>query len=132
MAVKRSPDKKRRNLDEWDAEIEAEFQRVARQTKPIKGKRHGKQLIGCPIAFMADVCRKTEGRTALVVALCVYRRTRVCNAQTITLPASELAELGVNRPRKCEALVKLQRAGVIEVENATGRTAKVTLVWESG
>jgi hypothetical protein len=86
--------------------------------------------IGCPWAFLADVCRRTEGRTALVVAICIYRRTKVCRSPTVTLPAAELAELGIDRRRKQEALAMLQAAGLVNAERIAGHTTKVTLTWQ--
>jgi hypothetical protein len=117
-----------RDLAEWDAEIEAEFQRVVRGTKVAGQRKRGRRHVGFPLSFLVDVCRLTEGRTTLVVA--IYRRTHVCRSPTVTLPAAELAELGITRPRKHEALAKLQAAGLITVERVTGRTAKVTLAWQ--
>jgi hypothetical protein len=84
-----------RDLDEWDAEIEAEFQRVVAATKAAGQRKKGRKLVAFPLAFLVDVCRRTEGRTALVVAMLIYRRTHVCRSQTVTLPADELAELGI-------------------------------------
>ena len=119
-----------RDLDEWDAEIEAEFQRVVRETKAAGQRKKGRQHMGFPLAFLIDVCRLTEGRTALVVAMYIYRRTHVCRSQTVTLPAGELAELGIPRRRKNEALVKLETARLIRIDRmAPGQSAKVTLIW---
>jgi hypothetical protein len=89
-----------------------------------------KRLIGAPFEFVADVCRLTEGRATLVVALQIYRRVQVCNNRTVTLPSGELAELGIVRQNKQRALIKLQRARLIKVENESGRTARVTLIWQ--
>ena len=85
--------------------------------------------MGAPLEFVADVCRLTEGRATLVVALYVYRRVQICGNQTVTLPSGELSELGIVRQNKQRALIKLQRAGLIKVENARGRTTRVTLIW---
>ena len=93
-------------------------------------RQRGQRHVGFPWAFMADVCRLTEGRTALVVAIYIYRRTHVCHSLTVTLPAAELAELGVDRRRKQEALTMLQQAGLIRAERAAGRTTKVTRIWQ--
>jgi hypothetical protein len=119
-----------RDPAQWDAEIEAEFQRVVRKTKAAGKRGRGRRHIGAPLEFLADVCRSTEGRNTLVVALCIYRRTLVCRNQTVTLPAADLAELGISRRRKNEALPKLQDAGLIRIEKpAAGRSAEVTLLW---
>jgi hypothetical protein len=50
----------------------------------------------------------------------------------VTLPGSELAELGIDRRRKREALVKLEAVGLIRLEKAVGQSAKVTLTWQPG
>jgi hypothetical protein len=88
--------------------------------------------IGAPLSFVSDVCRLTEGRIALVAALCIYRRTVVCKSRTVTLPGDDLAKLGVDRSHKKRALATLQSAGLIKVKNAVGRTAKITLLWQKG
>ena len=122
-----------RDLDEWDAEIEAEFQRVVAAVKSAGKRKRGRRHVGAPLDFLIDVCQRTEGRTALIVAMFIYRRTHVCGSQTVTLPAGELAELGIIRQRKTEALVKLEAAGLIRIERmAAGRAAKVTLTWQPG
>jgi hypothetical protein len=120
-----------RDLDEWDAEIEADFQRVVRGDKAARQRKRGKRHIGCPLAFAIDVCRLTEGRTTLIVAQLIYRRTHVCRSQTVTLPAGELAELGVSLRQKNKALAKLEAAGLIRLERMTaGRSTRVTLTWQ--
>jgi hypothetical protein len=120
----------KRNLAEWDAEIEADFQRAVRATKAAGARKRGLRYIGCPLGFLADVYRLTEGRTTLVVALYIYRRMCIENKQTVTPPADELRALGIDRRRKREALSKLQAAGLIKIRKApVGRPAKVTLTW---
>jgi hypothetical protein len=122
---------KPRDLTEWDAEIEVEFQRVVAATKSAGRSKRRRRLVGCPWGFLVDVCRSIDGKAALVEALHVYRRTRVCKSQTVTLPAAELAELGIGRSQKARALVALQAAGLIRIEGSSpGQTAKVTLLWK--
>jgi hypothetical protein len=119
-----------RDLAQWDAEIEAAFQRHVAATKTAGRRKKGERLVAFPWAFLVDVCQRTEGRTALVVAEYIYRRTHVCNSQTVTLPTGELEELGIIRQRKNEALAKLETAGLIRIEKvAPGRAVKVTLTW---
>ena len=104
-----------------------------KQQKPTTpGRRRAKRLIGAPFEFVADVCRLTEGRATLVVALYIYRRVQICDDRTVTLPSGELDELGIVRQNKQRALIKLQRARLIKVENQSGRTARVTLIWQQG
>ena len=120
-----------RDLAEWDAEIEAEFQRVVRASKAAGARKRGSRHVGFPWAFLVDVCRLTEGRTALVVAIYIYRRTHVCRSPTMTLAADDLKELGIIRRQKNRALAQLQTTGLIRVENMpTGHSAKVTLTWQ--
>ncbi len=87
------------------------------------------RLLGAPFEFVAEVCRLTEGRAALVVALYIYRRVMICNNRTVTLPSGELAELGLARRDKQRALARLQQAGLVELVRAKGRTTQVTLIW---
>jgi len=119
-----------RDLAEWDAEIEADFQRAVAAGKAAGRHKRSRRLVACPWAFLVDVCRLTEGRAALAVAVYVYRRTYVCTSQTVTLPTAELAELGVDRSLKQKALARLEAAGLIRIENTKGRSAKVTLLWQ--
>jgi len=121
-----------RDLDEWDAEIEAEFQRVVAAGRRAAGRKRGRRHVGFPWAFLVDVSRLTKGHhTALIIALYIYRRTKVCGSLTVTLPGSELAELGINRSAKRKALVMLRGAGLIKIKRqSSGQAAKVTLTWQ--
>jgi len=120
-----------RDLAEWDAEIEADFQRVALASKVAGQRKRGRRHVGFPWAFLADVCRLTEGRTALVVAIHIYRRVHVCRSATVTLPAAELAEVGIDRPQKSRALTKLEAAGLIRIEQGrAGQSRRVELLWQ--
>jgi hypothetical protein len=120
-----------RDLDEWDAEIEAEFQRAVRATKAAGRRKRRNRFMGCPMSFLIDVCRRVPGRSAVpvVVAILIYHRTIVCRSQTVTLPGALLTELGVDRPQKSRALALLSRVGLIRIEQSgAGQTAKVTLL----
>jgi hypothetical protein len=101
-------------------------------TKPMRGRPRAKRLIGAPLEFVAEVCRLTQGRATLVVALYIYRRVQICHDRTVTLPSGELDELRIARQNKQRALIKLQRAELVKVENESGRTARVTLIWQQG
>jgi hypothetical protein len=117
-------------LQNWDVEIEADFRRTIAKTKSLAGKRRGRRLVAFPWAYLVDVCRLTEGRTALIVAAFVYRRVHVCNSRTVTLPNAELAEVGVNRSAKHKALLQLAQVGVIRIEPITpGHAGTMTLLW---
>lgn len=107
---------------------------------PVKGgpplaspsAQRGERLVAFPWAYLVDVCRLTEGRAALVTAAFIYRRTHVCKSRTVTLPGTDMAELGVGRELKRKALARLEAAGIIRIEsNEPGCTAEVTLLWKS-
>jgi hypothetical protein len=120
-----------RDLAEWDAEIEADFQHVVRASRAARQRKRGRRHVGFPWAFLVDVCRLTEGRTALVVAEIIYRRVHVCRNETVTLPPAELAEVGIDRPQKSRALAKLEAAGLIRIEQGrAGQSSRVTLLWQ--
>jgi hypothetical protein len=121
-----------RNPDEWDAEIEADFQRAVAINKAAGQRRRGRRYVGFPWAFLVDLCRRMPGRSAvpIVMAALIYRRTVVCGSRTVTLPGAELAELGIDRPQKSRALTLLARAGFIQIEQSKpGKTRRVTLLW---
>jgi hypothetical protein len=124
-----------RDLDQWDAEIEAEFQRVVAASKAVGKAKRGRRFMAAPWAFWVDVCRSIDGYSAapLVVAMLVSRRTIVCKARTVTLPGAELADLGIDRAQKFRALAKLQKAGLVRIErDRLGRSARVALLWRAG
>jgi hypothetical protein len=111
-------------------EVETIETKTGAKAETSKAK-HRRSHIGCPLGYLADVCRLPEGRATVVVAIYIYRRVIVCKHRTVTLPGAELAELGVDRERKSRALTQLARAGIIRIEdNPSGHTAKVTLLWE--
>jgi hypothetical protein len=114
----------------WDAEIEADYQRMlSATTRPSKRKRP-LLLIGCPLGLFVDICRLTRGRMALIVGLHAYRRTIVCHSPTVTLDRTELAEFGVDRKRGREALHDLADAGIVRLSRTgSGQKTEVTLLW---
>ena len=122
----------RDDLDAWDAEIEADFQRAVAKTKANGKHKRKPRLIGAPIGFLSDVCRSTEGRAPLVVALLIYRRTIVTKDRTVTLPAAELAEFSMERRVKNKALAQLATAGLIRKKApGPGRAGRITLLWKA-
>ena len=111
--------------DEMEGVLEGMIAPPPRRRRSPRAVRY----IGAPLSFVREVCLLTDGRIALVVALCIYRRTRVCGSRTVTLPTTELAELDIDRRRKREALARLQSAKLIRVKNTAGRTSRITLTW---
>ena len=105
-------------------------EKASNNAKPRKtGSRNGR-FAGAPFEFITDVSRLTKGRATLLVALAIYRRVKICKNRTVTLPSDELAEWGIIRQYKQEALANLQTVRLIEVANVNGRTARITLLWK--
>jgi len=96
----------------------------------LRGQPLAKELIDTVYPQGEWRQRLTEGRAALVLAEIIYRRTCVCRSETVTLPAAELVEVGIDRSQKSRALAKLEAAGLIRIEQArTGQSSRVTLLW---
>ena len=104
-----------RDLAEWDAEIEADFRRTVAKARAAGRKRRGQRHVGAPLAFLAEVCRLTQGRAPLAVALLIYRRTCMKRSLTVTLPSAELAALEISPRLKQKALRRLEAAGLIRI-----------------
>jgi hypothetical protein len=117
-------------LNAWDAETDAEqAEQMAAVKRPGKRKR-ARRYVGAPWEFFADICRLPHKGTTMIVALLVYRQTKVRRRQTVTLPGPELAELGVDPRRKREALRNLEAAGIVRLHRpGPGQKTEVTLLW---
>lgn len=115
--------------DEWSIDPDQIELILAERAAASRRTRNSDKHVGAPLNFVSDVCRLTEGRATLVVALLVYRRTRINGSNTVKLPTSDLAGMGIDRRRKREALIQLVRAGLIRVRNSRGRSASITLKW---
>jgi hypothetical protein len=112
-------------------EIETVETKADAKAKAARAKRD-QQHVGCPWGYLVDVCRLTPGRSTafIVIAILIYRRTVVCRGRTVTLPNTDLAELGIDRPHKSRVLAALADVGLIRIEQTEpGQTSKVTLLW---
>jgi hypothetical protein len=117
-----------RDLKEWDAEIEADFQRAVAATKTAGKAKRGRRLMGAPLAFWVALREAGLPWLAVVLAIYIYRRTKVTNSNTVTLIAAELAELKIDRHKRSRATRQLATAGVIRVNRTGyGRSLQVTL-----
>ena len=117
-------------LDEHDAGMEAEYAEAVAATKRPGKQKRARQYIGCPWEFLVDICRLPHKRTTLVIALLVYRQTKVRRSQTVTLSGPDLVELGVDPRRKREALRSLEAAGIVRLRRlGRGQKTEVTLLW---
>lgn len=64
---------------------------------------------------------------ALAVFLAVRHRTDISGEEWITLPTEFLAELGIRKDAKARSLRQLVNAGLVEVKQKAGNTARVRL-----
>jgi hypothetical protein len=131
-----------RDPAEWDAEIEAEFQRVVKRTDSgtsdplaLKVKKNNKReriegdFYQVSMAW-ADKASKVTGRYFLL-ALRVYRHWRVRKRGTdvVAITSEAIAGPGYSRNGKQRVVLMLERAGLIEVvERAPGRAPRVRVI----
>ena len=120
-----------RDLAAEDAKTEAEYQAARRSTKDSGRRQRRAKFIGMPLGFIADVCRLTEGRNVLVVAMLIWRRTFVEESKTVRVTAEDLADMGLSRSAKQWALAQLQQAGFVKITTARGKPARITLLWRA-
>jgi hypothetical protein len=64
---------------------------------------------------------------ALAVFLAIHHRVALTGDATVTLPKALLSQLGISRDAKSRALCALEGAGLVAVERAEGRTARIKL-----
>lgn len=87
--------------------------------------------IGSPWEFFLAADRAAKGKVALKLAMVIYRRCKVCESKTVTLPPDELAALGIaHHQTSHKALRQLQAARLIRLHpTAPGHKARITLLW---
>lgn len=116
-------------LQQWDTEIEAEFQRTVAATKKAGRAKRDRRLMGAPWAVWVALREAELPWLTVVLAIYIYRRTRVTNSTTVTLVSAELNELKIDRYKRSRALRQLATAGVIRVNRVgRGRALRVTLL----
>jgi hypothetical protein len=107
------------DLPEWQ---EAELMADA-PPRPAKG------FVTCPLAWLARVRPLVRSVDQLLVAELLYRQCLMRRSKRVTLPNGELAELGISRHTKYQAIAWLKEAGAVTVEARNGRAVTVTLHW---
>jgi hypothetical protein len=118
----------KRNLAEWDAEIEADFQRALRTTKAAAAKRKkAEPFVKVPLWWIEETAKITKSPTTLVLIelLRLHWKTK---SLTFPLPNGRLQRMGVSRKVKCKVLRELELAGFITVKRRPRKTPIVTLV----
>jgi hypothetical protein len=81
-----------------------------------------------PLAELVPVARM-PGKT-LAVWLLIIHRVTVSRKTWVTLPAYALAEWGISRDTKIDAVKRLEEAGRIAVSRPNGGYLKVRLIWQ--
>jgi hypothetical protein len=118
-----------KRLQRWDAEIEVDFQRTVTATKAAGKTKRDHRLMGAPWAFWVAVRKPEVPWLAVVLAIYIYRRTRITGSDSVTLVSAELNELKIDRHKRSRALRQLTAAGVIRVDRTGhGRALQVTLL----
>jgi hypothetical protein len=123
----------------WDAEIEAEFQRMivepAEAAAGATAKARRRALrdphMGAPVSFWKTVRERVKGAGAQTLALYVYRRTMIARQRTVTLTSADLAELRISQSAVYRGLTALKTVGLISIDDRRrGRRPRVTLLWD--
>jgi hypothetical protein len=89
--------------------------------------RHSGRFLKGPIPMgEIGLAARLPGR-ALALLLAVHHQTALTGKALVTLPRSLLVMLGIGKDAKARALRELEQAGLVTVERATGRAARVRL-----
>src|SRR5262249_8102296 len=70
--------------------------------------------------------------TGLVVALVVWRRSRIEKQTTVALTRSDLEEFKLDRVRVRRGLAEIERKGLVRVQHQRGRSPVVTVLFSEG
>jgi hypothetical protein len=103
-----------------EVEVETAVLRQSRQ------RRSDRFLKGPIPLHLITAAARLPGQ-ALAVLLAVHHQITLTGKPSVSLPSALLAELGTDRDAKARALHQLERAGLIQVERARGRAARVWL-----
>jgi hypothetical protein len=107
----------------------ADFQPTVVAIKTAGKARHGRRHMGAPWALWVALREAKLSWLTVVLAIYIYRRTRVTGSNTVTLVSAELDELKINRYQRSLALRRLASAGVIQMDQVgVGRSLRVRLV----
>ena len=116
-----------RDLAEWDAEIEAAFQRKVVATQLAGRKKTVEPFVKVPLWWITAATKATNNRKALVCIELLYASWKA-KSLTFPLPNARLQKRGITRETKRRALRDLERGGLIIVERPSRKTPIVTLI----
>ena len=96
----------------------------AKRQRREKRDRH----MGAPWGFWVDVCKAKLPWVVVVLAIYIFRRTKVAGKSTVTLASADLKELGIDRHQSSRALRRLAAAGFVRLDApGKGKSFRVTL-----
>jgi hypothetical protein len=117
-----------RDLDEWDAEIEAAFQREVATTKAAgRRKKKVEAFVKVPLWWIETAAKDARSPTTLVLIELLYAAWKA-KSSTFPLPNGRLNKLGVSREVKRKVLRDLERRPVILVERHSRKAPIITLI----
>ena len=92
---------------------------------------HGQRraMSSCPWHGWRGCDQEARSVDQLLVMLVLYRQCLMRRSKTVSLPNTELRELGISRQTKYRALAELEEAGALIKEPWNGRSVQVTLRW---
>jgi hypothetical protein len=110
-------------MDDWFVKRRAELEAAAPKKNPRKAVAFAKlELDAAIIAFTAMNCKK-----AIVWAWLIHKTWYTKNP-TVKVTNVAMAKLGVPREAKRQALLQLEKAGLILIEHREGKAPIVTIL----
>ena len=119
--------KPERDLDEWDAEIEAAFQREVAATKLAGQRKKAEAFVKVPLWWIETAAKDARSPTTIVLIELLYAAWKA-KSSTFPLPNARLEKLGVSRQTKYRVLRSLERRPVILVKRSPDKTPIITLI----
>ena len=119
--------KPKRDLDEWDAEIEAAFQREVAAAKLAGQRKKAEAYVKVPLWWIETAAKDARSPTTIVLIELLYAAWKA-KSSTFPLPNGRLKSLGVSREVKRRVLRDLERRPVILVKRSPGKTPIITLI----
>jgi hypothetical protein len=96
------------------------------ETEVLRRKRDG--YIRGPLPLPEVIAAGRLPGKALLVWLFLRHRMRMTGQDEVTLPNGLVEVSGVDRNAKARALLELERAGLVRITRALGRTPRISLV----
>ena len=95
-------------------------------------KRIAGRFLKGPIPLVAICAAAQLPGQSLALYLAIRHRSDLTRSEKITVPATLLRSLGINKDAKARALKHLTLAGLVAVERRRGQSARITVTPEPG